>query len=1202
MIHIKWLFLTTFVSCVSLDFSQVQSADVDLSALGRVVIGGNFAGVSLFDFPQQVKNIASSSSFSANSSDSIYLELPNGVYYPFVQSDGNITSMCALKDSAGSTTSIVFSGNFSTVNGTSMLNIGFLNTTNDSLTLAPMDGGIDGSVSSLLCLSQNNTVVVGGLFNKNMAQNAIKWVAGVGWQAFEFGGFNGKISSIASTNNNSLLFGGQFDSVGNSSIGATGSNSQIINLQTANITAGGSARGSDPRNIACTSSSAAWNMSGSTGSWSADLGFGFRPTKLRLRNSQSRGHGVKTFRFIAQPIGGILNMTYIDSAGQQKACDATCPLQEENNFQEFTFVNVIGMGGLTIAVSDSYGGVGGLSGIELYQNDIFAYAIGSFNEPTCNTPSTRSISKTSGSWTRINESDSAYLSANLSGNALSNSTVTFQPNLQQNGIYVVLLFTPGCMADHSCSQRGGVNATMNYAEGQFSQYPLWQTNNFDKYDMIYNGPITMNNGFRPSVSLSAAVGDTGTINIVAQKVQFILTSSSGGVNGLWQYNPGKFSIQSVTTNSSIYQSVGLGFASSATVSTLVNTTAGLLVAGNFTSQVPQAANVLMIGPKTHSISGNGLNGLVTQAVDVNGTVYFAGDFTNTQMKNATGLSRIAAYDVAADRWSPMGGGLNGEVSSMVPIFLNFSGVPHQALAITGNFTQILASSTNAAASVADGFALWVPDFQQFLSNLSLTSAYLSGKISGGFNDDTLSILCGTISSQAIAAGSGAVSLTTINGQLTAQPYNLTTPSSSTSSYTKRDTSTQPSGVYAGAFYTNGSNTLTILGGHFVLQGSNGVVANNLAIVNGDHVSGLPNTLSSDSTFRFMHVHGDTLFAGGNVQGSANGGNVSALLTWSLSHNTFTSSQPPPISGGAQTVFAITTRPNSRDVFVGGDFVNAGSLDCPALCVFDDGALQWVSPRFGITKGSVANVGWAGLNILVFGGSFTINNTVSYLTSWDFVANKMTFVGDNKLPGPVSAFAIEGNSIDYIYAAGTGLDGSTYVMRYNGQRWLNVTMSIMRGSTITALQLVAVTQNHAANQFMGSDRKLLAMGQITLQGNQNVSGAIFDGVSWQPFLLSTAKGSTGAAYLTLSAGMQTFPEPKSALAIGLVILVALAIALGIIFLLILIGLVIAYFRRRSEGYHLAPTTYNEKADMQHLPPQNLFSDVGKRTDANVAPKL
>ena len=109
------------------------------------------------------------------------------------------------------------------------------------------------------------------------------------------------------------------------------------------------------------------------------MGFGYEPTKLRIWNTHQDGRGTKTFRFTAMPIDGIMNFTYTDPAtGQLASCDARCPLPANSTegYLDFHFVNVIGMSGFQIDISDWYGNGGGLDGIELFQDgeiDICVY-------------------------------------------------------------------------------------------------------------------------------------------------------------------------------------------------------------------------------------------------------------------------------------------------------------------------------------------------------------------------------------------------------------------------------------------------------------------------------------------------------------------------------------------------------------------------------------------------------------------------------------------------------------------------------------------------------------------------------------------------------------------------------------------------------------------------------------------------------------
>ncbi len=72
-----------------------------------------------------------------------------------------------------------------------------------------------------------------------------------------------------------------------------------------------------------------------------------------------------------------------------------------------------------------------------------------------------------------------------------------------------------------------------------------------------------------------------------------------------------------------------------------------------------------------------------------------------------------------------------------------------------------------------------------------------------------------------------------------------------------------------------------------------------------------------------------------------------------------------------------------------------------------------------------------------------------------------------------------------------------------------------------------------------------------------------------------------------------------MAVGLVVLIALACALGSIFLLVVAGILTERYRRRAEGYSPAPTSYFDKtSNMGRIPPEHLFGNLGqnRRGDA------
>ena len=67
-----------------------------------------------------------------------------------------------------------------------------------------------------------------------------------------------------------------------------------------------------------------------------------------------------------------------------------------------------------------------------------------------------------------------------------------------------------------------------------------------------------------------------------------------------------------------------------------------------------------------------------------------------------------------------------------------------------------------------------------------------------------------------------------------------------------------------------------------------------------------------------------------------------------------------------------------------------------------------------------------------------------------------------------------------------------------------------------------------------------------------------------------------------------------MAVGFIVLIALACALVATFLVVVAGILIERYRRRAEGYQPAPTTYFDKnANMGRIPPEHLFGRLGQR---------
>lgn len=354
-----------------IDFNPVPPPNLDLSELGRVALTGDFDAISLYSDEQQ-----SEAGYSTNGSQSIVTQRPNGDFATTVTSDGYIKAMCPFVMKDGTLAGVIVGGNFTSLGGQEAQGVALYDPATQKITALP---GLTGNVETLWCDQETNTVYVGGDFTGGQSTNAIGWFGMAGWSDLPFAGFDGPVNEIRGGPNGKIIFAGSFTGLGNTTTPKK-KDQQVINLSSADVTAQSSSTAagfSDPRNIVCKTSGqdapgSTWLLEDDTpGFWRANLSFGFQPTKLRLWNTHQDGRGTRTFRFTAFPLNGIMNFTYIDPAtGRNQSCDAQCPLSNDTEvpFQDFRFVNQVGMSSFQIDISAWYGQGGGLNGIELLQD------------------------------------------------------------------------------------------------------------------------------------------------------------------------------------------------------------------------------------------------------------------------------------------------------------------------------------------------------------------------------------------------------------------------------------------------------------------------------------------------------------------------------------------------------------------------------------------------------------------------------------------------------------------------------------------------------------------------------------------------------------------------------------------------------------------------------------------------------------------
>lgn len=985
--------------------TAAPAANLDLSKLGRVALAGDFDSISLYQYEGQSEN-----TLNTNGSQSLLTRYPNGAFQSLGLSDAYIEAMCTFRRD-GQVQGVVLGGNFTSIAGVKAQSVALWDPDSGDVTPLP---GINGKVSSLYCDGDSGTVYVGGMFTAGNSTNAMAWTTQ--WTDLPFAGFNGPVATIEKNAAGNIVFGGEFDgigvSTGGNSSGGAGiiPNGQVINLAGGDIGATGTtttAGFDDPSNIICKSGEDGpgntWLLADNTGGWwEGQFSFGFIPTKLRLYNTKYQGRGTKTFYFENLNNGGVLNLNYIDVDGKNQSCSSTCPLPENNStYQDFFMVPPVGMDAFRIFITEWYGDGGGLAGIEMFQDQLYSFAINDFNEPQCDgvsQGSSSTVTPATGLWNRIpnnGQTSSDYLSAYLTTTEQVDSmpSVTFMPSIAQSGNYSILVYTPGCLQDNTCSTRGTVNLTGIMATGHLVSTTITQTNYYDKFDQVYYGYVDVDSGsLTPSVTLAPLENQTLPQTIVAQRVRFdIVTSTGGGLNGLFEYNPNQATVSTNYQNSAI-DSAGADLNAGAYINVVVSYNSDIYAAGSFSGNGMQ--NIMKIGSSASSLPGKGVNANVNALYVDGSTLYLGGNFTNTVDSSEQGLNNVGAFDLDNQEWVILGAGVDGTVWELVPLTLNVTaGNEEDCITVNGDFTSVNAYSGNDAFD-AEGFAVWVPSKNAWLNNIPNADVSISGKLLTFTDVPGLMwpLYAGQITSQANDISGAAELLGSGNPELLSLGIQIQ-PAASSSSMSKRAIDSQNfTGVYTGYFYDEDNRNVTVLGGHFSADASDGSTVHNLLFVdNSDSTQKVTGAteLDSDSTIISIDRYNNLAFAGGLLSGTVDGNDIAGLIVYDLDTLAIASPHPPALGGGDVIVNAVAAQPDSSAVYVGGNFDEAGSLPCPTLCYYDASTQQWNTPGLGLS-GTITAMFWASKDDLIIAGDLTVGNNKTTMATYDSRTKKQTF--------------------------------------------------------------------------------------------------------------------------------------------------------------------------------------------------------------------
>ncbi|KAK9458267.1 cortical protein marker for cell polarity-domain-containing protein [Dipodascopsis uninucleata] len=1191
---------------------SITLPDVDFQTAGKIALGGNFQGLSLVEYRGQQSD-SNGHIDCSDSTDALVFELPSNYFIQADTTNGIINGLCSVDDA------IYFGGSFTTIGSLNTGAAAGFNTTTDEV--FELGDGLPTTINTVYCDTENKLVYFGGTFNGSVA---IWNVTHQIWNSVPFGGFeSGVVNSIVSLNNN-IIFGGKFDVLGNSSSSRSVDDIvtlQSINLETASISTIASSNGSysDPRSVICSASEDAekstWLLEdGQIGLWTANFSYEFFPTKLRLRNSGVEGYSTKLFRLVAYPNNGILNFTYTDwNTGETASCDAFCPLPNitEKSYQDYEFVNVIGVTGFSIYVLEHYGNGGGLSEVAIYQEQVMVYAVDEFNEPTDCGEASSSVSKSviEGSWDVVTSASTYYMMAYVANDTIVNSTfVDFYPDISVSGNYSILLFTPGCKLDSTCDYRGQVNATIfPKLNGDSFYSTIYQTNYYEKYDTIFNGYFDVSDEtFRPYVRLQALTGQNELV-IVAEKMHFVLTSTYDSINGLFEFDPKNYSSNGNVTPTSYVSKTAVNNAGNlldddAEILSLVVVNSSLVVGGDFKSN--NFTNFFVLDDDGEcKVADHGLNGTVKDMIlsKDEKSVIVGGEFGHTGNLSSD-LQYIASYSLKNSSWSGMNGGLNGPVNSIERLVIKGNDSVVSALAVSGNFSQILKTSKDSAETV-NGLALWIESEENWSDRTDMTLPYLAGCISSSAEmDNSEYIIGGDINYQTLKSSGFA----TLDGSLNVSKTSVDfMRAGSKNSNHKRSQipfishSNSPE-IYTGTFLSINGSLYTVVGGRFSIT-ANETIYDNLVIFNEKGMIGgfVSDEISSNYVLSTFNYKNTSLILGGSISGEIATSTVDGIVIWDLLSNNFSSVQPEPLSAVERPiVHSIAARPGTNDIVVAGSFSMAGSLDCKDLCVLNMESNKWSSVTPGIS-GNISSVVFIDSNTLIVSGNMTTGDGIkNYFAQYTFETDSWNTLGvqSSLLPGPVDIFVSFTNSVSNAIVAGTYADnGTSYLLGYTGSDWKSLLDVEDPRTVIYDMQSLMLTKSYERNStLIPEDSILLVTGNIVLSSYGNVSAAFFDGDSWTPYIVSTTEdGEAGSIFTVItqfSSEIEMLRQESTAhhLKVGYVILIGLAISLVLIFIIIAIGLFIAFWRRRSSGYRF-PSNY-DTAVWQSLPPSALFAEM------------
>ncbi|EAU91377.1 hypothetical protein CC1G_07412 [Coprinopsis cinerea okayama7 len=635
-----------------------------------------------------------------------------------------------------------------------------------------------------------------------------------------------------------------------------------------------------------------------------------------------------------------------------------------------------------------------------------------------------------------------------------------------------------------------------------------------------------------------------------------------------------------------------------------------------------------------SLPDRGLDGAVTSLVIEGDLLFVGGSFRDTQSGSTSGRLRgVAVYNIESDSWDSLGAGVNGQVTSV--------GLTDGRVQILGNFTE-LADPDSDVTIPAGGFAAWDVRSSSWgnpggftlgrmtlIANATSSTQYVAGNVGSARkygasgmvflqnseNDGlpqvsplSIGLGAGERQTSSTPSGSSADARRHLHARARTRTWvsHLKLPRVFARQSSPSNLAPLPSlpespapAVLAGAFWNNGSTEVAVLGGNFtfVAPGTSSP-AQSVAIY--DPETGAVRALLGEQlngVVRAVLVDGNRLFVGGEFTLPNN--NVNGIAIYDLEKDEWDVSGLQPLQGGSVVVRSIS-KSESREgmIIVAGSFDQAGSLRCQAVCSLDVGTKQWNALGSGI-QGEVASVVHALDDVMFVGGSLMLSdNTLGNVLQFAFGNATWTTVGTgSELPGPVTAVEVNNRNASSIFAAGQGESGP-FLIHWDGSNWSSLESTLSADSTIASLSMVPLQNTHEEQGVIQQDRVLLVSGSLVDSAHGNISSALFDGKNIIPYIVSSSTTGSSGSVASLFRSLADFSfDQRKFLAVGVVILISIAIAAGVVFLLALIGILWTLFSRKDEKMNKYEVEEDD-GDSTHHRPSSLLEHINAATRTTI----